>query len=477
LQDRAAMNLLLARCRELFQAFACASRGNVAVIFAFAIIPLIAMVGAALDYSRGNSVKADMQAALDATALMLASGSSASSMTPAQLNASATSKFMQIFNRPYAHNIAIAASQTTQPPTITVSGSAAIDTTLLAVIGIKTLNITATTTVNYGSSKVFSLNIVLDSSASMIVGATQTDVNTITNWVSANWTRVKPGDPPPLYPDGHVPPCAFACHDLGSQTTPADVAMGLQNAHAAGATTRFDVMISATQQLISALRTQSQQPQNSNNSYLFNVMSFDTSLHQWGASNMNFSAATTAIQSVTLGLDTYLSTALSSLITQVGQQGNGSSASSPLKFVILVSDGLQSDRTGNQNCSYRGYDPVWNWSDTCFNNGVYPNTIQASQCNQIKAAGITFAILETPYVPLTGQDPSPRPGYGFPYEATVRHFIYPNGPNTASTVSQALAACASPGYYFQATQSAQIATGILSLTNKFLSNSTPFISK
>ena len=36
--------------------------------FALATIPLIGFVGAAVDYSRANSAKAAMQAALDATA-------------------------------------------------------------------------------------------------------------------------------------------------------------------------------------------------------------------------------------------------------------------------------------------------------------------------------------------------------------------------------------------------------------------------
>ena len=43
-----------------------------AIIFAFATLPVIGFVGAAVDYSHANSVKVAMQAALDSTALMLA---------------------------------------------------------------------------------------------------------------------------------------------------------------------------------------------------------------------------------------------------------------------------------------------------------------------------------------------------------------------------------------------------------------------
>ena len=47
-------------------------RGGVAPMFALAIIPVVGLVGAAIDYSRANSVKAGMQSALDATALAMA---------------------------------------------------------------------------------------------------------------------------------------------------------------------------------------------------------------------------------------------------------------------------------------------------------------------------------------------------------------------------------------------------------------------
>ena len=45
---------------------------------------------------------------------------------------------------------------------------------------------------------------------------------------------------------------------------------------------------------------------------------------------------------------------------------------------------------------------------------------------------------------------------------------------SGQSVSAALQACASNGYYFQATNSSQIATGFTTLTDKFLA-SVPFI--
>jgi Flp pilus assembly protein TadG len=57
--------------RGAISAFRCDRRGNVAVIFAFAMIPLIGFVGASIDYSRANAMRTKLQDALDSTALML----------------------------------------------------------------------------------------------------------------------------------------------------------------------------------------------------------------------------------------------------------------------------------------------------------------------------------------------------------------------------------------------------------------------
>lgn len=61
-------------CRTL-SAFCAARGGNVAITFAIATLPILGFVGAAVDYSRANSVKAAMQTALDSTALNAVEGS------------------------------------------------------------------------------------------------------------------------------------------------------------------------------------------------------------------------------------------------------------------------------------------------------------------------------------------------------------------------------------------------------------------
>ena len=158
------MNSLLVKLRNRLQAFRSARGGNVAVIFGLAIIPIVGAVGAAVDYSRANSAKTDMQAALDATALKLAKDGAAT-LSSADLQSSATSYFNAIFHRPEAGGVAV--TPTISGSTLTVSGSAMIRTTVLGVLGYTQLTISASSTVNWGANKL-ELALVLDNTGSML---------------------------------------------------------------------------------------------------------------------------------------------------------------------------------------------------------------------------------------------------------------------------------------------------------------------
>jgi len=56
---------------RLLRRFGGDRRGNIAVTFTFSLVPIVAGVGAAVDYSHANSVKAALQASLDATLLRI----------------------------------------------------------------------------------------------------------------------------------------------------------------------------------------------------------------------------------------------------------------------------------------------------------------------------------------------------------------------------------------------------------------------
>jgi Flp pilus assembly protein TadG len=100
------------RLFSLLREFASERRGNVAIIFAFALIPIIGFVGAAIDYSRGNVVKVEMQSALDSVGLMLYK--TAPTLSVDQLQSAAQSYFLAVFAGRYgANNIKVSATYST----------------------------------------------------------------------------------------------------------------------------------------------------------------------------------------------------------------------------------------------------------------------------------------------------------------------------------------------------------------------------
>ncbi len=140
-------------------------RGNVAVTFALALIPILAFVGAAVDYSRANVLKADLQAALDSTALMVSK--TAASQTATALQSSAQSYFNALFTNPAATNVRFAASYSSSGgSSVLVNGSADMPTTFMSIVGFRTITIVGSATAKWGSTRL-RVALVLDTTGSM----------------------------------------------------------------------------------------------------------------------------------------------------------------------------------------------------------------------------------------------------------------------------------------------------------------------
>lgn len=169
---------ICARVRSAIASFRLAERGNVAITFAFATLPIIGFVGSAVDYSHANSVKVAMQAALDSTALMLAKD--ASTLTQGQLQADASKYFLALFTRPEATQITINASYTTDGgSTVVVSGSAEVPTKFLGVIGYDSITVDGSSTTKWGSSRL-RVALVLDVTGSMASSGKMTALKSAT---------------------------------------------------------------------------------------------------------------------------------------------------------------------------------------------------------------------------------------------------------------------------------------------------------
>src|SRR5437016_3541576 len=163
----------------MFLRFLTDRRGGVAPMFALAIIPMFGLVGAAVDYSRANSVRTAMQAAADATALMLSKD--ASSLTGSQLSSKATAYFQALFNRPEAKNLAIIPLYTTTGGSkLTITAPASVDSHFMKMMGYPQLNVGTTAVVNWGNSRL-RVALVLDNTGSMADAGKMSALKTATN--------------------------------------------------------------------------------------------------------------------------------------------------------------------------------------------------------------------------------------------------------------------------------------------------------
>ena len=134
--------------------------GNVAAIFALALVPVFGLIGAAVDYSRGNATRSSMQAAVDATALNLVR--SASSLTSDQLSQKATDSFNALYNGSQTQSgIQVNAQYNATARSMTMSATGSIKTDFMGVMGVSNLGVKAravAVVIGDGTACVLSLN-------------------------------------------------------------------------------------------------------------------------------------------------------------------------------------------------------------------------------------------------------------------------------------------------------------------------------
>ena len=152
--------------RRLFAEFRAAERGNIVITFALAIIPVIGGVGAAVDYSRANSAKTGLQAAIDAAGLILSK--EAQTLTQAQLTSKADALVRANFNYPEATDLAVTPIFTTIDSgsyKLNLAATAKVPTTFTAMWQ-PTMTIGADAEVLWGMKRL-ELVLALDNTGSM----------------------------------------------------------------------------------------------------------------------------------------------------------------------------------------------------------------------------------------------------------------------------------------------------------------------
>ncbi|KQV68261.1 hypothetical protein ASC90_11580 [Rhizobium sp. Root1220] len=136
-------------------------RGNVAMVFALLLVPLVVAGGAGVDLARYEAVRVEMQDGLDRGVL------AAASLTQKQKTADVLQSYMN--NLDYAKDITIRFNEATalNSRKITAQASYTIGTAFLHLAGVKTLNITTVSSAEEAKQNI-ELSLMLDMSGSMV---------------------------------------------------------------------------------------------------------------------------------------------------------------------------------------------------------------------------------------------------------------------------------------------------------------------
>ena len=189
---------IFSRVRAAAGRFARSDQGNIAVLFAIAAVPILSFVGAAIDYTRANSARSSMQAALDSTALMVAKDLTDGTITTTQITAKSQAYFAALYTNTEAKAVTISATYTAasgQGSTLQVSGSGNVPTDFMKIAGFPKLDFNTSSTSAWGNVRM-RVAMALDNTGSMAqdgkISALRTAASSLVDQLSA--LAKNPGD-------------------------------------------------------------------------------------------------------------------------------------------------------------------------------------------------------------------------------------------------------------------------------------------
>jgi Flp pilus assembly protein TadG len=154
-------------------------RGNVLILWAFFLIPLIGLVGSAIDIGRGYVTRNQMQTACDAAAL-----AGRRAMSSASVDSAVQAEALKFFNFNFAQGLFGSAtftpsvtSASNSKQTVVISAATTVPTTFMRMFGFTTLPVSVTCNASQDFVNT-DIVLVLDTTGSMAQKATATDSST-----------------------------------------------------------------------------------------------------------------------------------------------------------------------------------------------------------------------------------------------------------------------------------------------------------
>lgn len=416
--------------------------GNIAFTFALLAVPVIVAIGTSFDFVRAYNVRRDMQNDLDAA--VLAAVNDVDTLSEQKLRDRVKVWFAaQSELQPKQYKLTDAAIEIDKTKhTIVATARGTMETTLLRVAQIKTVDVRVKTAVAGPAAAYLNVYVLLDKSASMMLAATTTDQGKMKKYAGG---------------------CTFACHipegDHAYNGTTYHNNYDL--AKAMGVSLRADVSVSAVGKVLDMIAKED--PQQTRIKIGFYTMGTTTSEALAPTTSISTARQTLlndakGLTSKTSSSSTYFDKALPEMAKLVGTAGDGSTAQKPRKLVLLLTDGVQSARDWVHN------DP----------NRTTP--LNPDWCKSIKDTGADIGILYTEYLPITGDwgyDRTLGQSMKSSYYTSVWKGTMPKG-NAKNMLRRdyiptALTACTSKqGLFLSASDAEDIETGLSSIFEQYL---------
>ncbi len=417
----------------LSSAFLSDRSGNFGIMTALLMVPLVGSAGLALDYAHALSLRTQLYAAADAAAVGAVSEKSdavAAAMTMkgnGTISVAKTDARNIFFSQMSGEltsvpvELSIDVTKTANKLNSLVSFSASVPTTFMHVLGQDSITISGTATAEYQTASFMDFYILLDNTPSMGVAATPTDVSKL---------EAKTG-------------CAFACHQMDQSTNNYTIAKSL------GVAMRIDVVRQATQALTDTAKTERvSADQFRMGVYTFGTKAEDAKLTTISGLTSDLTTVknyTNAVDLMTIPYQNYnqdqltsFDSAMTQMNTIIDPAGDGTSNINPEKILFFVSDGV-GDSNKPSTCTKKT------------TGGRCQEPIDTSFCKPLKDRGVKIAVLYTTYLPL-------------PSNAWYNTWIKP----FQNEIPTRMAACASPGLYFEVSPTEGIADAMKALFLKVI---------
>jgi len=404
-------------------------------MFGLALVPLVGLAGAAVDYSRLAATRVKLNVAADSASLAAVNKSA---LTLSKSDAEKLA--VKVFNGNITTLTGVTLDTITASVTETTSTgrnavvtyTASMPTSFMGIVGTKTMSLSGSSTANSGIPIYVDFYLLLDNTPSMGVGATTSDIAKMVANTSDQ--------------------CAFACHDLSDSGDYYSLAKKL------GVAMRIDVMRTATQNLMdTATTTQTVSGQFRMALYTFGSSATNVKLTTIQSLTSNLSTAKTAASNIDLmtvpyqnyagDTDTNFGKVLTDMNSAVASPGNGLTSSTPLKYVFFVSDGVNDRVLGSTSCSQSTTTSTDPKTGTVYTRCQEP--LDTSYCTTLKNRGIKIAVLYTTYLPLPTNDW---------WKSWIKPFT--------SKIATNMESCASSGLYFEVSPTEGISDAMEALFQK-----------